>query len=404
MKVLMINSVCGIKSTGRICTDLAEILEQSGHECKIAYGRENVPQKYQKYAIRIGTDWDLKWHGVQTRLFDRHGLGSKRATKKFIKQVKEYDPDIIHLHNLHGYYLNLPVLFKYLRESKKPVVWSLHDCWSLTGHCAHFDFNGCDKWKTECKNCAYTNEYPKSFFDASKRNFKIKQELYMDMPNLSLIVPSKWMCEVLGDSFLHNADLYMFPAGIDLNRFKPTQSDFKKKNDLENKYIVLGVASIWNSMKGIEYMSKLANDLPEDRYQVVIVGNIADGFQLSDRVMCLHNTDSIEELCALYSTADVFVNPTLQETQGLTTIEAFACGTPAVIFGSGGSADCIDNTCGVAIERGNYDEFLHMVIKACEKKPFTKDACIEKSKKYDKNLCYNPILNLYNEVLEKGQK
>ena len=150
MKVLMINSVCGIRSTGRICTDIAEELEKQGHDVKIAYGRETVPEKYQKYAVRIGTDLDVKLHGIKTRLFDRHGFGSKRATKKFIKWVEEYDPDVIHLHNLHGYYINIKILFDYLKKANKKVVWTLHDCWAFTGHCTHFDFVGCNKWKCKC--------------------------------------------------------------------------------------------------------------------------------------------------------------------------------------------------------------------------------------------------------------
>ena len=226
----------------------------------------------------------------------------------------------------------------------------------------------------------------------------------MDMPNLSLIVPSEWLRDIVEHSFLRGGDVHILPAGIDLKRFQTVKNDFKEKNGLQNKYVVLGVSSIWNKMKGHEYINRLSEDLSTDKYQVVMVGNMAGDFRLSDRIMYIPNTDSIEELCSLYSAADIFVNPTLQETQGLTTIEAFACGTPAVIFRSGGAAECIDDSCGVAVERGNYDEFVRAVIRACEEKPFAKDACIEKSKKYDKNLCYGAILHLYNEILENEQK
>lgn len=153
MKVLMINVVCGIRSTGRICTDLAAALEKQGHEVKIAYGRENVPEQFQKYAVRIGSDLDVKLHGIKARLFDRAGFGSKKATKKFIGWVKEYDPDVIHLHNIHGYYINIEVLFDYLRTCGKKIIWTLHDCWSFTGHCVYFDYVDCDKWKTGCFDC-----------------------------------------------------------------------------------------------------------------------------------------------------------------------------------------------------------------------------------------------------------
>ena len=171
MKVLQINSVCGIRSTGRICTDLADVLERNGHECKIAYGRETVPEKYQKYAVRIGSDFGVKLHALQSRIFDNTGFGSRRATEKFIEWVKEYDPDLIHLHNIHGYYINIEVLFNYLAKADIPVVWTLHDCWAFTGHCAHYSYVKCDKWKTGCYNCPKKKRYPSSLLlDASKQN------------------------------------------------------------------------------------------------------------------------------------------------------------------------------------------------------------------------------------------
>mgnify|MGYP000231854880 FL=1 len=153
MKVLMINVVCGIRSTGRICTDLAIALEKQGHEVRIAYGRETVPEQFQKYAVRIGTDLDVKLHGIKARLFDRAGFGSRKATEKFIEWVKKYDPDIIHLHNIHGYYIDVERLFKYLRTCGKKIIWTLHDCWSFTGHCVYFDYIVCDKWKNGCFYC-----------------------------------------------------------------------------------------------------------------------------------------------------------------------------------------------------------------------------------------------------------
>lgn len=177
MKVLQINSVCGIRSTGRIVTDLAEILEAQGNECKVAYGRFEVPEKYQKYAIHIGNNIDTKFHVFQARLFDTAGFASKRSTERFIEWVKQYDPDVIHLHNIHGYYINIEILFGYLSTANKPVVWTLHDCWAFTGHCSHFDYIGCEKWKTGCFECPQKREYPKSLVrDRSAINYKKKSK------------------------------------------------------------------------------------------------------------------------------------------------------------------------------------------------------------------------------------
>ena len=175
----MINSVCGIRSTGRICTDIASELEAQGHQVKIAYGRENVPEQFQRYAVRIGNDLDMRLHGVKARLLDASGFGSKSATKRFIKWVKDYDPDVIHLHNIHGYYINIEILFNYLKNSGKPVVWTLHDCWAFTGHCAYFDFAGCEKWKTGCYGCPLKKSYPSSILiDRSKKNYIQKKRLF----------------------------------------------------------------------------------------------------------------------------------------------------------------------------------------------------------------------------------
>ncbi|MBQ6947007.1 MAG: glycosyltransferase, partial [Clostridia bacterium] len=190
MKILMINSVCGIRSTGRICTDLAVDLTAAGHTVKIAYGRESVPEQYQQFGVRIGSDLDVNLHGVKARLLDGSGLGSVSVTKRFIRWIKEYDPDVIHLHNIHGYYLNIKILFDFLRTCGKQILWSFYDCWSFTGHCAHFDFYQCNKWKSGCVGCKHFDEYPKSFVDAASRNFKLKKRLFTGIPNLQLIVPS----------------------------------------------------------------------------------------------------------------------------------------------------------------------------------------------------------------------
>lgn len=401
MKVLMINSVCGIGSTGRICTDLAELLEKQGHQCKIAYGRENLPEKYQKYAVRIGNDFSVKLHGVKTRLLDKHGLGSKGATRKFIKYIQEYDPDIIHLHNLHGYYINIEILFDYLKNANKKVVWTLHDCWSFTGHCAHFDYAGCDKWQYQCRDCELMREYPKSFFDGSKRNFEIKKNAYSSLPNMTLVAPSKWLQQMTKKSFLKDNPIYVFPNGIDLNQFThSTNSKFKSENGLQEKYMVLAVAGVWTKAKGIDYVNQLSEQLPAN-YQVVAVGKLSPGEVFSNKVLHVLATDSIDKLREMYSAADVFVNPTLQETQGLTTVEALACGTPVVVFNSGGAGEAVDSSCGFVVPRGDYDSLQRGVIDACEKRCFSIELCQSVAKMYDKNECYGRYLKLYEELLEE---
>ncbi len=397
MKVLMINSLCGIRSTGRICTDLAVDLAAAGHEVKIAYGRGNVPEPYRRFCIRIGSDVDVNLHGVKSRLTDGSGWGSVTVTKRFIKWIKEYDPDIIHLHNLHGYYLNVELLFRYLKTCGKQILWSFYDCWSFTGHCAHFDFNQCDKWKSGCDRCAHTNKYPKSFVNRAAQNYQRKKKLFTEIPDLQLIVPSRWMARMVSQSYMQNYPVHILPNGIDLSAFKTTKSDLRNQLGIGDRHLVLGVASTWTEMKGLSYFNRLAKELPQDRYQVVLVGR-ANAKELSNQILHIPETADIGELCRLYTAADVFVNPTLQETQGLTTVEAFACGTPAVVFNSGGAAECVDDTCGIVVERGDYQGMLSAACRVCEEKPFSEQSCMAKANEYSKSSCYSAFMKLYAEL------
>lgn len=398
MKILMINSVCGIKSTGRICTDLAVMLEQRGHEVKIAYGRESVPECYRKYAVRIGSDTDVKLHGLKARVADASGFGSTAATKRFIGWVKTYDPDVIHLHNLHGYYLDIRVLFDYLRTCGKPILWSFYDCWSFTGHCAHFDFNQCGKWQIGCEKCAFLDEYPKSFADGSKRNYRLKKNLFTGIPKLQLIVPSVWMQSMVEKSYMKDYPCRVLPNGIDIARFYPRENEIKAQYGIEDQKLLVGVSSVWQKMKGMDYLNRLADTLPKDQYRLLLVGRCGKGVAIHPDILRVDHTNSVDELCQIYTAADVFINPTLQETQGLTTLEAFACGTPGVVFRAGGAAECIDDTCGIAVEKGNFDALLQSVVQICETKSFSAQACIAKADTYNKEVCYSAFMELYEEL------
>ena len=342
MKILQINSVCGIRSTGRICTDLADVLEQNGHECKIAYGRETVPEKYRKYAVRIGSDFDVNLHALQSRIFDNAGFGSRRATEKFIEWVKEYDPDVIHLHNIHGYYINIEVLFNYLAKADKPVVWTLHDCWTFTGHCAHYSYVKCDKWKMGCYNCPQKKSYPSSMLlDASKKNWLKKKALFTSVRKMTLVTPSKWLANEVKQSFLGDYPVKVIPNGIDLNVFKPTPSDFREKNGLVGKKIILGVASTWGPRKGLNDFVELSKIL-DDNYKIVLVGlSEKQKKELPDNIIKITRTNNVRELAEIYTAADILFNPTYEDTYPTVNLEAQACGTPVVTYRTGGSIESV---------------------------------------------------------------
>ncbi|MDU7004199.1 glycosyltransferase [Clostridium sp.] len=270
MKILQINSVCGFGSTGRIATDLYKIIEEQGHECVIAYGRGKAPDGFN--TIKIGSKFDNYMHVIMTRIFDKHGFGSIKATKKFIEKVKKYDPDVIHLHNIHGYYINIEILFNYLKEANKKVVWTLHDCWTFTGHCSYFDYVGCDKWKEGCHNCPQKGDYPTSnFIDNSKKNYEIKKGIFTGIKDMTIVTPSKWLAGLVKESFLGKYKIEVINNGIDLNVFKPTKSNFRDRYGINDKIIILGVASVWDRRKGLDYFVKLSSILGE-KYQIVVVG------------------------------------------------------------------------------------------------------------------------------------
>ena len=393
MKVLQINSVCGRGSTGRIATDIADILKAQGHECCIAYGRDTVPEKYQNIAVRIGTDWDVRLHGVQTRLFDAHGFGSKNATKRFLKWVEEYDPDVIHLHNIHGYYINVELLFDYLKRAGKPVIWTLHDCWAFTGHCSYFTAAKCEQWVSHCSYCKQTKEYPKCALKGSVyRNFKRKRAAFSGVENLTLVTPSQWRADLTGRSFLKEYPVKVIPNGIDLSVFKPTASDFREKYGLQNKQMLLGVASVWDKRKGLDDFIELAQMLKEEQ-KVVLVGLSAEQLKaLPKNIIGIQRTNSVKELAEIYSVADVFLNPTYEDNFPTTNLEALACGTPVITYRTGGSPEAVDENCGFVVECevGN-------LLAALGRAAFSTSACVQRAQKYDKQLRFLVYTALYQE-------
>ena len=352
MKYLFINSVAGTGSTGRIAAEKCRELMAEGHECRLAYGRtlancDDIP------TIRIGSDLDFKLHGVVNRVFDNHGFNSTAATKKFLRQVKEYDPDVIWLHNIHGYYLHVGLLFEYLRYCGKRIIWTLHDCWSVTGHCAYFDYVGCSKWKTGCEKCPQKKCYPASLLmDNSRENYEAKKYHFTGIPNLTLTVPSHWLASRVKQSFLKEYPVEVVYNTVNHDIFKPTDSDFRQKYQLQNKTILLGVANIWEPRKGLPDFIALVEAL-DDSYRIVLVGLTEEqGRGLPGNILRLPRTDNIRQLVEIYSAADVFLNPSVEETFGMTVLEAACCGTPSIVYRDTACEEIAAQFGGTAVEKG----------------------------------------------------
>lgn len=352
MKYLFINSVAGYGSTGRIAAETCRELMKDGHECVLAFGRnkancEDVP------TVQIGTAWDYRLHGVRGRLLDDHGFGSKAATRRFLDWVREYDPDVIWLHNIHGYYIHIGLLFDYLRGCGKKIFWTLHDCWSFTGHCAYFDFAGCDKWKTGCHHCPQKHTYPQSLLlDNSRRNYERKKLLFTGIPDLTLTVPSHWLESRVKQSFLGEYPVQVVYNKIDRTVFKPTPGDFREKYGLEKKTILLGVASVWEERKGLKDFLALSSML-DDRYRIVLIGLSEEQRKnLPQNILGLPRTNSLEELAQAYTAADLFVNPSVEETFGMTAMEARCCGTEAIVYKDTACEEIVNQFGGIAVDRG----------------------------------------------------
>ncbi len=399
-KLLQINTVVNSGSTGRIAEEIGLTAMAVGWESYIAYGRNERPSKSK--LIKIGNDWDIKIHGVQTRLFDKHGLASKRATNILIRKIKKIKPDIIHLHNIHGYYLNYEILFKYLSNAGVPIVWTLHDCWSITGHCAYFSFVGCEKWKTGCYNCPQKKEYPSSWLlDRSKENYELKKNLFSSVPDLTLVTVSKWLEQIVKKSYLRAYPTKVIHNGVDISVFKPTSGDkFREKHNLQNKFVLLGIANIWEPRKGFRDFIELSKLLDEE-YQIVLVGLSSKQIKLlPNNIVGIKRTESMKELVEIFSTADIVLNLSYEETFGLTTVEGMACGTPVIVYNTTASPELIDSSTGIAIEPGNLNDLIKGINNIKKNgKSFYTDACVSRAHRlYRKEDRYKEYIELYEKL------
>lgn len=386
-KILQISVEVNKGSTGFIAESIGKIAMNHGWESYIAYGRFSNPS--QSKLIKISTPLGVLFHGLQSVLFDRHGLGSYYETLQFVKKIKMLQPDVIHLHNIHGYYLNIEVLFSFLAESQIPVVWTLHDCWPVTGHCSHFDFVGCDKWKTNCIKCPQIKQYPASLFvDRSDKNFRLKKEIFQSVKNLTLVSVSQWLNKVLDMSFLSGINRTVIFNGVDIEMFSPQdiQFDVKKKHNIVGKHVILGVATTWTHRKGLQDFIALSKLIEPD--SVVVLVGLTDSQirNLPNNVIGVNRTEDQNELRDYYTTANVLLSLSVEESFGLTIVEAFACGTPAIVYNCTAQTELIDNNTGLIVEKGNI-EGVSIAIKKI--RDIGKD-------KYTKN-CRSKAIQFYNQ-------
>lgn len=404
MKVLQINSVIDYGSTGRITRDLYNYLESKGHDCLIAFGRGNSTPGYK--TIKIGSSIDQKIHVLYSRLTDRHGFASKLATKKLIKQIESYNPDIIQLHNLHGYYINIEILFDYFSNRNTPIFWLLHDQWTISGHSANFNLNENGTIPDKLTNRRELKNYPRTIGCSQfEKNLKDKELLFNSVENMTIITPSKWLRKIIKKSYLNKYNIETIYNGIDTDVFKIEKSSIKvweKKWSAENKTVILGIASVWDDRKGLNDFIELSKLLPDEKYQIVLVG-IDEKIKkrLPNNIISINNTNSTEELRDIYNASDIFVNLTYFDNFPTVNIEALASGTPVITYDTGGSPESINNQTGSVVAQGDIKAIISEINKWRYKLAGSSYLCRDRViNKFSKNIAYNKYIKLYQKSLE----
>lgn len=405
--LFQINVVANWGSTGRIAEEIGQMAIKCGWESYIAYGRGKPIS--QSKLIRIGNNLDMYWHALKSRLFDNHGLNSGKATEKLINRIKEIRPDVVHLHNIHGYFLNYVLLFDFLKNADIPIVWTLHDCWAFTGHCAHFMFINCDKWKTDCKSCQQKLSYPAAWFcDRSHRNYKMKKKVYTSIPNLILVPVSDWLSKLLRSSFLKEYPIYRIYNGVDLITFSPQENvlQLRRRIGVMQCYMLIGVASVWSTRKGLADFVALRSKLPIQEYAMVLIGLTENQIRgLPQGIIGISRTNSVKELAEYYSAANVFVNPTWEDNFPTTNLEALACDTPVVTYQTGGSVEAIDEKTGKIIPVGDIEALAQAIKQICENRIMKNGQCRKRAiELYNKNDRYMEYMNLYNDLMNPLRK
>ena len=408
MKIAIVN-MTHIGSTGKIMFACAECARKAENDVRtyspVYYmRREKMPQPEITGHVYFGIERENMLHYAIARMFGLENYGSYFGTLQLIHALKAYQPDIVHLHNLHNYTINLPLLFHYLKESGVRVVWTLHDCWTMTGRCPHFVMAKCDKWKDGCSHCPQIREYPRYYIDQTNRIWHMKQQLFTSMPHMTIVTPSKWLADLVGQSYLKDYPVRVINNGIDLDVFRPAESDFRIRYNIpSDKPVILGVAFDWGERKGLDVFIKLAEDFG-DKYQIVLVGtNDHIDAQLPENIISVHRTQNQQELAEIYSAADIFVNATREDTFPTVNIEALACGTPVITFETGGSPECIDDTCGIVVPCDDVGAMENAICHIIEERPFSQEACRKRAEMFDMNDKFAEYVKLYQELFEENQ-
>lgn len=396
-RLLLIGSSINYGSPGKITENLGLLAKIHGWEVYQAHGLK-YSNPSQLIAHPVSSSLGEKRHALYSFLFDGHGLASTAETKRLVNWIEEIQPDVLHLHNLHGYYLNYKVLFEYFSTLDTPIIWTLHDFWPITGHCAHFDYAGCYKWKTQCEHCPQRGTYPKSLFlDMSKRNFNTKKKAFTSVKNMTITPVSQWVGSLVKESFLGKYPIKPVYNGIDTDIFKPSQSELRTKLGLEGKFVLVGVAAPWYPLKGMNDYFELSKHLSSE-FKIIMIGLKPEQIiELPKEIIGVEKTQNQKELAEYYSMADVVLNLSYQETFGMTTVEGMACGTPGIVYNKTASPELVTIETGIVVSAGKINDLIAAITEIKSKgKDFYTQACRKRAiAYYNKDTQFGEYVRMY---------
>lgn len=400
MNIVQLNATYKVGSTGKIMSDLNDVISSTGNNGFMVSGY------YHKGSIdnlhctsHKNIFWEIRKNILISRITGTMGYRYLDRTRSAIHWIDKRNPDVIHLHNIHGDWIHLETLFNYIKMKKLPVVWTLHDCWAFTGRCSHFELCGCDKWKSLCHNCTNTKVYPITyFFDKSKKMFLDKKKWFSGIENMTIVTPSKWLADYVKQSFLGDYSIEVIHNGIDINMFSPSKNRSKYYDSIGNKKIILGVASSWSQTKGFFDFLKLDNMIDHNQYQIVMVGlNERQLRSLPKSIIGISRTNNQSELVELYSGAFVFVNPTYQDNFPTTNLEALSCGTPVITYNTGGCPEAVTQQVGAVVKKGDVEGILKTINMV---ENIKKESCrLFAQERFNKFESYEEYINLYNNLI-----
>ena len=397
MKVVQINAVCGFGSTGKICVGISKVLCSQGIENYILY---NSGCSDRPLGIKCAEPLP-KVQALRSRILGNYGFNSRISTRKLIRELQRIAPDVVHLHNLHGHNCDLEMLMAYFRETKTKLVWTFHDCWAFTAYCPHFVMAGCEKWKTGCHHCSQRRTFS-WFFDRSSWLYEKKKRAFSGL-DMTIVTPSEWLAGLVKESFLKEYPVVVVNNGIDLNVFKPTPSDFRQNHGIrEDQVLLLGVAIGWHPRKGADVFMRLARRLDPDRFRIVMVGTDDKiDRQLPENIISIHRTANQAELAQIYTAADLFVNPTREDTFPTVNMESLACGTPVLTYRTGGSPEILDDKTGMVVDCDDEEALYDAIMRIGHEQPFSWTDCRSRGLSYDENRKFREYSALYESILLK---